>query len=210
MLGARALGRLEKQRRIAEAAEAVFHEKGYDGATVRLIAARAGVATGTIFQFAPDKRSLLLLVFGRTLELLADRAFATLDRRASLVDQFLHIFRERYEFFHNDIDLARHLMQELAFYPRLVSEDPTSPFVQYLARRDATRAKIATIVAEQQRAGRVDPAIDPQDITDMAVAILTTEIREWLTSARPSVAVGLKRLRKMLVLALSGVAHGRK
>jgi AcrR family transcriptional regulator len=201
------LGRLEKQRRIAEAAEAVFHEKGYDGATVRLIAARAGVATGTIFQFAPDKRSLLLLIFGRTLELLAERAFATLDRRASLVDQFLHIFRKRYEFFHDDIDLARRVVGELAAFPRVEPKDPGSPFAQYLASRAATRAKIATIVADLQRAGRIDHAIDPQDITDMAVAILTTEIREWLTGPRPSVAVGLKRLRKMLALALSGVAR---
>lgn len=205
--GVRARGQLEKQRRITVAAEAVFHEKGYDGATLRLIAERAGVATGTIFTFAPDKRSLLLLVFGRQLELLAERALATLDTRAPLVDQFMHLFRPRYEFFDSDIDLARHLVTELAAFPRIQPLDPGSPFAEYLARRGATRVKFAAIVAEAQRKGSVDRALDPQDVTDMAIAILTTEIREWLTSPRPSVAAGLKRLRKMLALALSGVTQ---
>jgi AcrR family transcriptional regulator len=202
-LGVRALGRLEKQRRVAEAAEAVFREFGYQDAAVRTIAARAGVSIGTVFEFAPDKRSLLLLIFGGVLDRLTDGAIATLDRDASLLDQFMHIFRERYRFFHDEIDLARNLIVEFGFFPKPTL--PDSPVAQYLATRAAFRERIAQVVAEQQRRRRIDSAIDPHDITSIAIAINLIEFREWLAEETPSVEQGLCRLRKMLRIALCGV-----
>ena len=59
--------KLQKRRRILSAARAVFTESGYDGANIREIAKRAGVATGTIFLYAPDKRELLLWVISEDL-----------------------------------------------------------------------------------------------------------------------------------------------
>ncbi len=54
--------RLAQRRRqqILEAAVAVFSEAGYDGATIRAIAERAGLAEGTLYLYFPSKRHLLL------------------------------------------------------------------------------------------------------------------------------------------------------
>ncbi|MCS7173574.1 MAG: TetR/AcrR family transcriptional regulator [Armatimonadetes bacterium] len=54
--------RLTQRRRqqILEAAVAVFSEAGYEGATVRAIAERAGLAEGTLYLYFPSKRHLLL------------------------------------------------------------------------------------------------------------------------------------------------------
>ena len=89
--GIRARRQLETRRRITESATAIFHEVGYEAATMRAIAARANVATGTLFLHAPEKRSLLLMVLNNELERAGERAFATLDRSA--------IERIRREFF---------------------------------------------------------------------------------------------------------------
>jgi AcrR family transcriptional regulator len=204
-LGIRERGRREKQRRVAEAAESVFREAGYERAGMRAIAARAGVSVGTVFEFAPDKRSLLLLIFGPMLNRLTDAAIATLDRNASLVDQFVHIFHERYRFFHEDLDLARHLVSELSFFPRVLEAD--SPVAKYLATRGALRAKIAGVVVQQQRAGRVDALVDASDVVSIAMNINLIEVREWLAEERPDLDAGLRRLRSILAIALSGVVR---
>ena len=205
-LGIRALGRLEKRARVAEAAQAVFREKGYDAAGMRLIAARAGVSIGTVFEFGKDKRSLLLLVFGRNLELCTQRALAMLDRNAPLVDQLIHIYRERYTFFHDEITIARALHREVSFFfPDDATHDPESPAAQYLDKRAAGRAQIVALIEDQQAAGRIDTAHDARDIAAIIIAVHQVEMRDWLGKDDHSVAEGLRRLRHVLSLALTGI-----
>jgi len=57
-IGVRERNKAERRRRIKEAALAAFTEKGYDRATTREIAKLAGVAQGTLFLYARDKRDL--------------------------------------------------------------------------------------------------------------------------------------------------------
>lgn len=205
VLGVRARAQLDKRRRIAAAAEAVFREKGFDGAGLREIAARARVSTGTIFQFAPDKRTLLAIVFNEHLDAHMAKAFATLDRSTPLIGQLVHVFGERYKYLRRDPDLAVHLIQELTFPSRVLVADD-SPMGAYLRRRAAFRAQITSLIADQQRLGRLTAKYDAGDITDIVRAINLMEVREWLASAeKPTIANGLQRLRKVLEIALSGL-----
>jgi AcrR family transcriptional regulator len=205
-LGPRALGRLERRARIAEAAEAVFREKGYAAAGMRLIAARAGVSVGTVFEYARDKRSLLLLVFGRNFELFTQRAIATLDRSAPLIDQLIHIYRERYQFFLDDINVSLPLLQEISFFFQDdAANDPESPIAQYLEKRAAGRKAIVELIAAHQAAGCIDARHDARDIASVIIAVHQVEMREWLGRGTPTVEAGLKRLRSLLEIALSGV-----
>lgn len=48
----------EKVGKILDAAAAVFDEVGYDAATTHLIAAKAGTAVGSLYQFFPDKAAI--------------------------------------------------------------------------------------------------------------------------------------------------------
>ncbi|WP_256735273.1 helix-turn-helix domain-containing protein, partial [Variovorax sp. dw_954] len=73
-VGLRARSKVDKRRRIMEAARAVFIEHGYDAATTREIAQRAEVSTGTVFVYARDKRDLLLQVVNDELDALNARA----------------------------------------------------------------------------------------------------------------------------------------
>lgn len=49
---------LERTEAILEAAGALFAEVGYDRATTNLIAARAGVSPGSLYQFFPNKEAI--------------------------------------------------------------------------------------------------------------------------------------------------------
>jgi len=51
-----------RRAQILEAAAAVFAEKGYQRATIKEIAARSGVAPGTIYLYFENKRDLLLAI----------------------------------------------------------------------------------------------------------------------------------------------------
>jgi AcrR family transcriptional regulator len=57
--GRRELNKIDKLRRITDAARLTFETRGYDDATIREIARRAKVALGTIFTYAADKRDFL-------------------------------------------------------------------------------------------------------------------------------------------------------
>lgn len=48
----------EKVEKILDAAAAVFDEVGYDAATTHMIAAKAGTAIGSLYQFFPDKAAI--------------------------------------------------------------------------------------------------------------------------------------------------------
>lgn len=48
----------EKVEKILEAAAAVFEAVGYEAATTHMIAARAGTAVGSLYQFFPDKAAI--------------------------------------------------------------------------------------------------------------------------------------------------------
>ncbi len=63
----------EKQRRereelILQAAEDVFQEKGYYDASMDEIAARVGIAKGTIYTHFPGKEELLVAIFDRNMQ----------------------------------------------------------------------------------------------------------------------------------------------
>jgi AcrR family transcriptional regulator len=48
----------ERVEKILDAAAAVFDEMGYEAATTHLIAAKAGTAIGSVYQFFPDKAAI--------------------------------------------------------------------------------------------------------------------------------------------------------
>ncbi|UCF85769.1 MAG: TetR/AcrR family transcriptional regulator [Desulfobacteraceae bacterium] len=53
---------------IYEAAVQVFTENGYAGATTDLIAERAGVSIGTLYQYFPNKKAILIGIWNRGME----------------------------------------------------------------------------------------------------------------------------------------------
>jgi len=112
---------LREQRReaILEAAAEVFAEKGYQRATMREIAARVGIAPGTIYLYFRSKRDLLLAIADRLIGQAVDQALA----------QAAHLDAEDYiaAILWDRIRFAR---ENRAFLQALVTEVWTDPELQ--------------------------------------------------------------------------------
>ena len=62
MCARRRLPAVQRENQILEAALAVFSRKGYDKSTVPDIACEAGIAVGTIYNYYPSKRDVLVAI----------------------------------------------------------------------------------------------------------------------------------------------------
>jgi AcrR family transcriptional regulator len=201
ILGLRERSKRERRARIEEAARQVFREKGFEAATTREIAARAGVGTGTLFVYARDKRELLRMVFRDQLEELSTTAFAGVPADAPLLDQLLHVFRPRYAFWGADPRLSRHAVRE-TFGSRYGGEEDGKalpPTVYVLHER------LAELILRNQAAGRIDVSLEPHVCARLLLDVYYNENREWIADPVPDIDDGIARLREVLALALRAI-----
>src|SRR5665647_3504331 len=119
--GLRERNKLDKLRRIKDAARALFIAKGFDDTTTREIALRAGVGLGTIFVYAENKRDLLFLIINEHLEKVTQNADESIDPPASLIDNLMTVAKLHYQFFGEQPALSRFALREMIFY------DPGAP-----------------------------------------------------------------------------------
>lgn len=103
----RAIAKLHTRQIVMEAAKRLFTERGYDEATVRDIAAAAGMSTGAVFANFTDKADLFNEVLIADHEALAQRM-----RQAAQSDQpveaaLLNLFTIAYEFHLEQLPLLR-------------------------------------------------------------------------------------------------------
>lgn len=110
--GLRQRNKQDKRRRILAAARELFVEKGFDAATTREIATRAGVGAGTLFTYARDKRELMYLVFRDEIETAQQRAFASVPTESPLVEQLMHVFGTFFDTYDAERGLARDFLRQ--------------------------------------------------------------------------------------------------
>jgi AcrR family transcriptional regulator len=204
--GRRERSKLDKRRRISEAARAAFTEFGYERANMREIAKRAGVATGTLFLYAPDKRNLLLWILNDDLDDITETSFAALMTHhpdAGLLEQLLFVFEARYRYWGADPDLSLHALQELII-ARDVQPTPVSHLAPYLQRRLVLQEHIVELVRAQQRRGRIRIGEDPAGIARLILAVYNSAVRDWLRTSDANAPRGISELRELLQLALTG------
>jgi len=203
--GRRERNKAERRRRIEAAARAVFAEKGYDAATTREIAARAGIANGTLFLYAPDKVELLMMIVNDELVPLTEAGLARLAPDRPLLAQLMAFFAMRYRFWARDPRLSRSLVRET--FNLDATAEPAGPETRrFLALRGRVHARIAEVVRAMQAAGRLRDDAAPERAARMLWALYLTEVHDWLSQRRPEVADGLARLEGLLGIAVAGLA----
>jgi len=128
--------RLKEARaaQILDAAATVFARKGYQRATTREIAAQAGVAEGTIYNYFKSKQDLLIAMASR----LATESLEQVKALPPMEDEREYvaaIVTSRFELFLENIDLARALMLEMLVNDDLRQEymnEVLSPAISFL------------------------------------------------------------------------------
>lgn len=198
-IGLRERKKLDKLDRIIRAARDEFLESGYQQATIRKISSRAGVAFGTIFLYASDKRDLLFLIYNDDLERLSETAFKDIDDDAPLVDQLLDIFRAFYRFFYERPELARDVLREMNFY------EQGSQAIRFSASIRRIEDNMEKIVLRCLEKGMITTQANTRRIAVLLFGIYRTEVRNWLSRRDVDVEQGLSKLKLYLDIVINGL-----
>ncbi len=201
--GLRERNKVDKLRRIQAAARELFTKLGFERATTRDIARRAGVGLGTLFNYAGDKRDLVFLIFIDELDRLADRAFTSIDRRKPLLDQLVSAFAHYYRAFGANPRLARILLQELTFY----SSGKLATDFQRSRRR--TVRLIESVMVQARRDGFVREDLAPGRAALSVFFLYAGAVRWWIARGSSRPAGGIAELRELLRLHIAGLAPRR-
>ena len=143
----------ETRRVILETAYSLFEKKGYQKATMRELAAQAGVGLGTIFQHFPEKSTLLVAAFEEDLEAVVELAFDELPD-VGIRDQLAHFARRFYSFYAKRPQLFRVLFNEIASF----NKDETEKKIDTLIFRFWSRLEKLFHIAVER--GEIRPTVD--------------------------------------------------
>ena len=103
----RALAKQQTRAKVLSAARRLFSEQGYEGATIRDIAAEAGMSTGAVFANFADKSDLFREIMIADLEALVDAMREAASRGRGVDDTLVKLFSAGYAFYKSRLPLAR-------------------------------------------------------------------------------------------------------
>jgi AcrR family transcriptional regulator len=103
----RALAKQQTRAKVLAAARRLFSESGYEGATIRDIAAAAGMSTGAVFANFTDKSDLFREIMGSDMLALAEAMREAAARGRGVEDSLLKMFGAGYAFYKGQLPLAR-------------------------------------------------------------------------------------------------------
>jgi AcrR family transcriptional regulator len=103
----RALAKQQTRAKVLAAGRRLFSEQGYEGATIRDIAAAAGMSTGAVFANFTDKSDLFREIMTADCEALLEAMREASERGKGVEDVLLKIFTAGYGFYKSRLQLAR-------------------------------------------------------------------------------------------------------
>lgn len=195
--------KLDKRRRVRDAAAALFRERGWDGTTTRAIAERASIATGTLFLYVRDKDEALALVYGDEVDAALGAGTMTRPPRLGFVRGITHRLRGLYALYGEYPDLAMRFLRRI----------PTLEDAEKVAH-DARNARLLAVLRDEiDRAvasGELRADLEVPLAAETIFAVVRMLVFGWLASAvgraPPPVEGGLATLRATLRLLLRGLA----
>jgi len=182
----------ETRARIIAAARELFRERGFDATSAEQIAARAGVAKGTVFLHGGNKERLLLLGFEADVIETATQALAAVDPTEPLAPTLAGIFSHFFQLYERDLTLARRFVKEqMVLRPEA---NPLAPVtLDFVAR-------LAELIARRQAEGEVDPGVDPALGAQISFAIYYGVLVGWLAGWVPDAATRDRMLAGSMAL----------
>jgi AcrR family transcriptional regulator len=103
----RALAKQQTRAKVLAAARRLFSEQGYEGATIRDIAAAAGMSTGAVFANFADKSDLFREIMITDMAALGEAMREAASHGDGVEDAILRAFMAGYAFYMTQLPLAR-------------------------------------------------------------------------------------------------------
>ena len=143
---------VRSRARIRAAARELFRERGFDGATLRAIAKRAGLGASSIYRHVASKQELLVLEIADLQEEAWGRFRASDDPRASTRARVVRFFESQHDLLASNADLTVIALRATSF--------PEAPVArQVLALHDRTIG-LLTEILQQGRQRDLSASID--------------------------------------------------
>lgn len=195
----------DKQRQAIEhLAEDIFAKRGYRGATVREVAAKAGCSVGQIYKLYPNKLELYRAVIESKANILGSLVQQTLDANASPEERLRRMVYLFLGFFQKHVTIFRII--ELETGPLLVRGDR-----RFLKRLNLWREQVLDRTTEVFRQGQRDGAfraeLDAQLATISFFGLLKGHTGEWILNTEGML---VDRADAILDLFFAGVRRGRR
>jgi AcrR family transcriptional regulator len=206
--GLREQGKFERRRRLTEAAREVIRKQGYDKATTREIAARAGVAIGTLFIYAPEKRDLLFMVMNDDLDTMIEASAERLSLDRPFMEQLLELFRPLYRYFSRNVAIGRHGLREIFLFQDEQHEKLGPEAHRVFMRIERSRESIARLIDEMKAEGRLTTTEKGYVIARTLQWIHWGHTQAWLADGAPKLEDGIKRLEHLFALFIGGLGPG--
>ena len=198
-LGRRERSKQEKRDRIKAAARQLFSTKGFAATTTQEIAQKADIGTGTLFLYVQSKEEVLVLVFRDEMGRVCDEAFASLPRRASLLDQLLHVYGTLIGFHERNQELTRVFVKELMF----VGGGNRQGVVDFI---DGLMSRWAALIEEAKQRGELEAGVPALVLAENCFAAYLVLLQRWLGLRGPlATAEHIARLRQSFELQLRGL-----
>ena len=184
-------------RRIEDAGWELLTTRGYEATSTREIAEAADIAAGTLFNYFPEKRSLLIHLMQRELDSAVDEAFLGM-RPSTLEQELTHVFAALTNCYAKERRLSRVFIKELLFTDgdrRAESAAWTFDLVK----------RISGLVRVAQRRGELDPSIDPMEAAQQVFSTHYFGLVTWLGGTIPSRVAQEQQFQASLRLLLRGL-----
>lgn len=195
--GKREENKQRKLAKIAKAAKQVFSKKGFDAATMQEIAKLAGVATGTLFLYADNKRDIAYLATADDFAgALQDASKVTTDE--PYVDQIVDCWRPYFVMHNANPEMAKIILSEFLFFAGKQARRHGEGVVGM--KSEAHRRALIC----QQR-GELIGTVLPTEIADLAYYLFQGVVRRWVQAGAIDVNEGLAMFHRALSLGLAGL-----
>jgi AcrR family transcriptional regulator len=180
-MGLRARNRADRTERIIHAAAEMFRADGFDAARMEVIAARADVSPGTVYNYFPTKGDLLVAIVAREVEevLAAGEAVVAMppDDVGRAVALLVHGYYD-----HSLVYLSKEMWRVAM---AMTVQSPDSPASRdYVALDQRLRGQVVALIAALQVRGRVKAECDPAALGAVIFHNLDAMFRVFVTTGQ--------------------------
>lgn len=195
----RARRKEETLRRIEVEGWKLFSTQGYEATSTREIAEAADIGAGTLFNYFPGKRGLLLHLMQRRLQEATTTALTTMGGRSTEAD-VAHLFSALTDCYARERRLSRIFVKELLFTEgteRKGAADWAFGIVQETAR----------LLQDGQKRGELDTLTDALSVAQQIFSAHYFGLVTWLGGTIPSKKAVEAQFATSLGLILRGLSQ---
>ncbi|WP_330212011.1 TetR/AcrR family transcriptional regulator [Pseudomonas sp. Z18(2022)] len=201
VLGRRERHKLDKLERISNATHLLFSREGYERTTLREIAKEADVALGTLSLYARDKRDLVLLIFNRVIPPLIEQGRTNSRRPRTLTNKMVAFFEPFYQAYAKETPLYRIVLGQLLSGTESV----------HARENDAIRTEMIAYLAKMIGGLAPDSSNELSGHLTLQARsfyyLYFASVRVWLSQDNPVPDQGLRDLRDLFALHISGIPN---